>query len=382
VVLYGRGYRFGLANGRPDISGTGILVAKSNPNGASVFVDGHLTTATDNTINLAPGTYDVKIEKEGYFPWEKIIKVQKEVVSNADALLFPNAPRLESITDIGVSSPTVDPSLSKIAYLVSSQSAKKNGIYVLDMTSRPILTLESNSTQIIDDTTDTFSQATLAWSPDGTQILATVKNTTYLLSANGFNNTPKDVTETLAGIESSWEKAKLDKDTARLGGLKQVLAQIIAEDMKPVAWSADDTKLLYTASKSANLPFVITPRLIGTDSTPEARQIKEGQTYVYDTFEDKNYKIDTKDVVITPPSSILDQVNHNLLWLSDSKHLLFVHNNRIEIMEYDGSNATTIYAGPFLDHYVFPWQDASKVVILTTLGNTDISPNLYTIDLK
>src|SRR5581483_8972254 len=206
VVLYGRGYRFGLANGRPDISGTGILVAKSNPNGASVFVDGHLTTATDNTINLAPGTYDVKIEKEGYFPWEKIIKVQKEVVSNADALLFPNAPRLESITDIGVSSPTVDPSLSKIAYLVSSQSAKKNGIYVLDMTSRPILTLESNSTQIIDDTTDTFSQATLAWSPDGTQILATVKNTTYLLSANGFNNTPKDVTETLAGIESSWEK--------------------------------------------------------------------------------------------------------------------------------------------------------------------------------
>src|SRR5574337_328549 len=78
VVFFGKGYRFGLDSNGPVISGTGLLVATSTPNGAEVIINGHLTTATDNTINLAPGEYDVKIFKDGYFPWEKKIEIQNE----------------------------------------------------------------------------------------------------------------------------------------------------------------------------------------------------------------------------------------------------------------------------------------------------------------
>lgn len=148
VIFFAKGYRIGFNGSGTIIAGTGLLVATSSPDGAQVFVNGHLTTATDNTINLAPGDYDVKIFKDGYFPWEKKITVKEEVVSKADALLFPAAPKLESITNVGVSKPVIDPSRSKIAYLVASQSAVKNGIYVLDMSIRPILTLQNSSTQI------------------------------------------------------------------------------------------------------------------------------------------------------------------------------------------------------------------------------------------
>lgn len=65
AILYAKGYQFGFGNGHPEVSGTGLLVATSTPDGAQVFVDGHLTTATNNTINLAPGTYSVKIQKDG-----------------------------------------------------------------------------------------------------------------------------------------------------------------------------------------------------------------------------------------------------------------------------------------------------------------------------
>jgi hypothetical protein len=51
-------------------------------------------------------------------------------------------------------------------------------------------------------------------------------------------------------------------------------------------------------------------------------------------------------------------------------------------MDYDGQNKTTIYAGPFIDDYVFSWPDGSKILILTNLGNPSILPNLYTIGLK
>jgi len=66
----------------------------------------------------------------------------------------------------------------------------------------------------------------------------------------------------------------------------------------------------------------------------------------------------------------------------DSKHLVNVHNGKIDMMDYDGANQTTIYAGPFVDDFVFSWPDATKIVILTNLGNSDLTPNLYTISLK
>ena len=143
---------FNLNGSGPILSGTGLLVATSSPDGAQVFINGHLTTATDNTINLAPGEYDVKIFKDGYFPWEKKIVVQKEVVSKADALLFPTAPQLESITNIGVLNPVFDPSRTKLPILWLLNRQPKTAFMFLDMTCRPILTLQNTSTQIVDDT--------------------------------------------------------------------------------------------------------------------------------------------------------------------------------------------------------------------------------------
>lgn len=390
AVLYGKGY-IAFDKGKPDFSGTGLLVTTSSPNGAQVFINDHLTTATDNTINLQPGEYTIKIFKEGYYPWQKKLKIQKEVVSKAEALLFPTAPKLESITALGVENPVIDPSTTKIAYTVSSKTLKKNGVFVLDMSARPILTLQSASTQIADNTTDKFSQSDLSWSPDGNQIIATISAdletpATYILSVSGFNESPRDVTATLQILKETWQKEQLEKEKSRLDTLKPKLKQIISEDFNIIAWSPDETKILYSASSSASIPIIISPRLIGTNSTPENREIKKGSVYVYDTKEDKNYKLETR--LQSPEGEASGwQVGNSqkpqpLSWLSDSKHLIYVHDKKINIMEYDSLNLTTIYAGPFIDNYVFPWPNGSKLVILTNLNNPNIPPNLYTIGLK
>lgn len=380
AVLFGSGYRFGFGQNGVILAGTGLLVATSTPDGASVYINGHLTTATDNTINLGPGDYDVKIFKDGYFAWEKKITIKKEVVSKADALLFPSAPKLENITNVGVLDPTLDPSRTKIAYLVASQSAAKNGIYVLDMTSRPILTLQSASSQIANETIDAFSSSSLSWSPDSAQILATLTKqgatTTFLLSANSLNQNPQDVTETIASVNASWEKLKAEKDKALTDSLPKKLRPVVSSYFDVLEWSADETKILYQASTSATIPQIISPALVGTDSTPQARDIEKGQVYVYDIKEDRNYKILDSLTAEDGKSSVL------LRWYPNSKHLVYVHDKKIDMMDYDGVNRITVYAGPFEDNYVFPWPDATKLVILTNLGNPSITPNLYTIGLK
>lgn len=374
AVLYGSGYRIDFGNSHSLIKGTGLLVATSTPDGAQVKVNGHLTTATNNTINLAPGTYDVEIVKDGYFPWKKKITIEKEVVSKAEAFLFPTTPKLEGITSTGVVRPVIDPTQTKIAYIVASQSARKNGIYVLDMANRSLITLQSASTQIADDTVVTFDTANLAWSPDGQQLVATIpgelKPTTYLLDATTFNQTPKDVTETLSSVNDSWLALTKDREASRLATLKSTLRKFVVDNFSILGWSPDETKILYTASESATLPQIIKPAVIGSDSTPQERNLQKGSVYVYDTKEDKNFKIST------------DASRQSISWFPDSKHLIVVEDKKINIREYDNQNNVLIYAGPFVDGYVFPWPTATQIVMLTDLGNSDTLPNLYTIGLK
>lgn len=380
VIFFAKGYRIGFNGNGAIIAGTGLLVATSTPDGAQVFVNGHLTTATDNTINLAPGDYEVKIFKDGYFPWQKKITIKEEVVSKADALLFPTTPKLESITNIGVLNPVIDPSRTKLAYLVASQSALKNGIYVLDMSIRPILTLQNASTQIVNETINAFSSSQISWSPDSKQILAKIGfdsvSTDYVLNTGSMNTAPQDVTETLDFLNASWEKLKAEKDKSLMDSLRKGLRQVVSDNFNIIQWSDDETKILYEASRSATIAQIIKPALIGTDSTPEVREIKKGEIYVYDIKEDRNYKI------LDSLSFVKEKKVSPLMWYPDSKHLVYVNNQKIDMMEYNGGNITTVYAGPFVNGFVFPWPDATKLVILTNLGNSNLTPNLYTIGLK
>lgn len=384
VILYGKGYNFSFGDGKIGLLGTGLLAATSQPDGAGIYINNHLTSATNNTVSLSPGQYDIKIVKSGYFPWQKKIKIEKEVVSSAFALLIPTAPKLNNITDIGVSGPVLDPTRTKIAYTVSNlEDPRKNGVYILDMSLRPILTLQSSSSQITDNTIDNFSNASLSWSPDAKELVATIAaesniTTTYLLKT-GFNENPADVTATLEAVNASWSQQKESQDKSQLFGFKPKLLSLIKENFKILSWSEDETKILYTATTSANLPLIINPPLIGTNSTPQQRTISKDAVYVYDIKEDKNFKI----LDVMPSHKSQDFVNgFPLNWFTDSKHLIYVADKKIIIMDYDGQNKTTVYAGPFMDGYVFSWPDGSKILILTDLGNPTITPNLYTIGLK
>ncbi len=387
IILYAKGYRFFLQQGEPRVSKTGLLRVTSLPPGAQVYVDGHLTTATDNTISLPPKKYTIKIAKDGYWDWQKDFEIKQEVVLNANALLFPKAPTLKSISTFGINSIVVDPSGTKLALKIASDSAKRNGIYVLDMTSRtfPVLAGQSNSTQLADDTIDAFSQSSLTWSPDGKQLLASISGklkqpTYYLLKTDGFNKAPEDTTATLQALTDTWELQKHDKEIAQLKSFKANVQKFAAQNFHILAWSPDEEKILYQALQTSDMPVFLNPRLIGNNNLYERRDLEKGAVYVYNIKEDLNTRIveSAEGVCVMPSPECL----RLFTWLPDSEHLIYLHDKKVDIVENDGSNMTTIYAGPFLDHYAFPWADGSKIVILTNLNSPDVSPTLYTIGLK
>lgn len=377
AILYGRGYRFSTGEDLPQmIAGTGLLVVTSNPDGARVYVDGELKTATNNTINLRPGEYDVSVQKDGYFPWQKRVKIEEEVVTEASARLFPIAPKLESLTTTGALNPVVDPTGSLIAYTVASASANRNGVYILSMRTRPILPSGGSISQIATEVDGDFSSAQLLFSPDGKDLIASqsalLGTETFLFTGDGYETGPQDITASLPLYTDEWENQKIIKRNQTITSLPRKMRSFAQSNFDMMELAPEENKLLYTASASATIP-PMKKAVPGGNTTSETRTIEPGSIYVYDIKDDKNYLLWKKVEGAKQP---------NFLWHADSGHLIFVEETRINVIQYDGQNKTTIYAGPFEDNFVVPWPDGSNLVILTNLNIPGAPENLYRISLR
>ena len=69
-VLFVKGVKYDF--GQKRFLPTGILTVKADPEDAQIFLDGKLVRQTPGTIRfLSPKTYDLSLEKAGYFPWKK-----------------------------------------------------------------------------------------------------------------------------------------------------------------------------------------------------------------------------------------------------------------------------------------------------------------------
>src|SRR3990167_4487381 len=84
--MYAKGFRLNPETG--EVAPSGLLVIKSHPDSAQVILNGELKTATNATISLPPGTYDVSVRKEGYAQWNKRLTIEKENVTESTAHLF------------------------------------------------------------------------------------------------------------------------------------------------------------------------------------------------------------------------------------------------------------------------------------------------------
>ncbi len=406
VIAYGRGYRLDI-NKTTSVKPTGLVSATSDPIGAQVFVDGVLKTATNNSFSVNPGRYTVTISKEGYISWQKHLRVQGEVVSRADAFLFPTNPSLSPITNLGIQNPILSPDGGKIAYVIPSKYLdnsllSKAGLWVYELSEGP-LGRNRDPIQLgtIDPSFD-VSAATLMWSPDATQILADYNGTFRLYDATRPDSF-QDISPTAQSLLLDWDSERMTKDQQKLQAFKQPIIDMATSSAKIISLSPDETKILYEATASATIPQVINPPLIGTDPTEEVRNITPGNIYVYDSREDKNYFVLSMAELPTPtptpmqlirgkkpmpsptPTPLLptNGVTESIHWFPTSAHLILTLPGKIDVMEYDRTNWITIYSGPFEDSFVAPWSNGSRIIIMTNLNPTSSTlPNLYTVNLR
>lgn len=381
VGFYARGYRFDIQEFR--FAPNGILIVKSNPDGAQLFINGEFKTATNATVRLSPGTYDVAVRKEGYHAWEKRLVVEKEVVTEAEAQLFRVVPSLSAVTFSGVISPTPSRDQSKIAYVVPFDNANngtKAGLWVMETADLP-LGFSRDPRRVTDgDLTD----ATWEWSPDGREILLTTQVGVYLLDAGTF--TPQNQRVNVASrkdqILETWEEDEKQRLTGKVRSLPEPLKDLLLRESSAVVFSPDENRILYTASGSANLaPELIKP-VPGASTQKQVRDIKPGNTYVYNIKEDRNFLIDTQGETldITGGSSVDSE--RKLSWFPSSNHLVYAEKDRIIVMDMDGTNRQEVYSGSYVSPSAFATLTVDRLLVLTNLGANSSLPNLYSLSIK
>lgn len=407
------------------VQGTGLLSANSYPTGAQIKINGKLQSATNDTLYLEPGEYTVELVKEGFAPWKKILQVQQELVTQTNARLFPLNPSLIPLTYTGVEHVVPSPDGQKIIFYTASASAQvKNGLYVLEL-GQNLLSLGNEPKQIAFDTNGTFDFAgsEIIWSPDSSEVLVSTDGKDVLLQVNRNSDlaSESDVSFRRRQLLSEWQEEMYVRERQFLVKFPEAIIQIATSSAQNAYLSPDKNRLVYTATAAATIPENLVPPIPSASSQAEERTLVPGQMYVYDREEDRNFLVGTEVPVASASAKLLLATDlysrspltleaspsafqtlqatqsavttQNFLsyhtplyttgvqWYPNSRHLMYTLNNRIQIKEYDNSNDTTIYSGPFLHDFVYPWPDGSRVIVLTSFS-PDTPPNLYSIELK
>ena len=411
-ILYAKGYRPNVKEG--SLQGSGLLSVTSYPKSARVMINDKLTTVTDDKLYLYPASYTIKIEKDGFHPWTKVVPVKSELVSNADARLFPIITATSPLTFYQVNNAAVNVDGTKIAYvLTNSPVDTANGLYIHSFSGN--ILNSSQFTQITDNATKDFTKALLIWSPDSTQILAVFTDKTkttekissaYLLSTKGLNNmkTISDVTLRLPLVINQWQDqyAKINKPILAL--YPTYLSDILANKAVNVFFSPDKEKVFYTTATNINLPEnEIGKALPNINSTPESRNLQKDKTYLFDLKEGTNYQLnfasssaDIKKILITTaeatPSADVATLKQlkaqtesytagNLSWYN-SAQMIVTNADGVNIVDYDGLNLTNItYVQP-LSGFAVSSPDGSNLVLLTNINQKADVYNLISFDLK
>lgn len=435
AIRYAQGYQLSLTKRKFALQTTGLLSANSFPNGAYITVNGKRIGATDNTFYLEPGNYTVEVAKDGYFPWQKTIKIEPELVVQTNAQLYKLVSSLTPLTYTGIRNISPSPDGEKVLFYTASASAKnKNGLYVLELNTSLLNSLREPRQVTEEAAGFDLDHANFIWSPDNSQVILSTTDKDVVLDIGKKNllSALPDVGFRKADILGEWESELYIRERQFLSKFPVKVQEVASSSAINTYLSPNKKKLIYTATATTIIPKGLIPELHATNSQPEERQLKPGFTYVYDSEEDKNFRLDVTsyrpDYQKIATSSSTTQISKIVLaddlsnpiaknftaspssfhrlyatnsaqvaknfskyysslyssgvqWFPDSKHILFNDGDHIFLMEYDNTNKTSVYSGPFDPQFIYPWPDGSKVLTLTSFSSTSL-PNLYAIDLK
>jgi len=383
TIAYARGYRLDVQKGT--MTSTGIIAISSSPQAAQVYVNGALKGVTDLHLTLPHGKYTIEVKKEGYTSWKREVVLKGELVVTADATLFPLNASLTPLTTIGISKVISIDKTDKALLFVENGDSEKDGIYVFDQTKRPFslfppLKLLVSKKLFPEDIS--LKDASVLFSPDfkqGTILLKRGEDSVYyLISLEEENTQLSEITSTQESLNNAWDSERAIEIARLLEIFPLEFAKIASDSFRIISLAPDKSKILYEAKQDITLPYVIEPRLVAANQTPEERSIKLEELYVYDRKEDRNYHI-----ILSEQSQKMKLAGDTVLtWFPDSRHLVEQEGGKISIIEYDDTSKQIIYSGPHEGSFFDVTSDGKLLILANLNPQFNKTPDIYAVGIR
>ncbi len=416
VIAYARGYRINFDEGT--VTSTGIVSVSSAPKPAKVYVNGELKGATDINLTLPYGRYTIEVKKDGYTSWEKNISLKGEIVMSLDAHLFPKNPSLTPLTNLGIVKTVPMGNTDKIILFSQTGNPEKDGVYLFEASKRTIAIFpplnEILLSTLLPENAD-LSTATIDFSPNYRQAILTITDDeskiAYLISLDSENTELFEVTTSKDNIINAWNTEKNEEIAKVIETLPEELTEIAMKSFQVISVAPNEKRIMYRAKEDTTLPLVLNPPLIGANQTQEERELKKGSIYIYDKKEDKNYRvpvtIEIEENNTTPVNrvtqegnqstatdsaesalpqlwypDVVEQVQEIIQWYPTSDYIAVKENNHIVVMQYDGENKETVYAGPFQKDFFVIAPDWNLLVVINLNPQLNSFGDLYSVGIK
>ncbi|NTU69360.1 PEGA domain-containing protein [bacterium] len=323
MVFVLKGYYFDFTS--LSIKKGGSVFIKSIPRTAKIYVNGKLKRKKSPVnISLPTGTYDIKVEKDGFFPWQKSVRIDSGFVAWQNYVFLIRQDKQEKILAENINSFSISKNNDKVAYSDNAgnvYSSKVNGddkktLYENKNTSAPI--------------------SILSWSEDSQAVLIQQKDLTeekkhYILK-------DKEIVE-LPHIPGDVSKAEFkynsNSSLVALSSNKIYSVQkdnILTEDVNIADFSQTKSNILYTKNE-ANESNIIKSSFDFKDKNSIVKSdIKFSHVYAgennYISFikDDSSLWIVKGDV----QTKVTDNADY-AMWSPESKKLLFVKNSEIKV---------------------------------------------------
>lgn len=195
VVLYTAGYRYHFATGK--IVQTGVISLTSYPRNATVSIDGIVMNKRTPAVidNVLPGEHRVRLEREGFFPWERTLTVRsRETSFVTDAGLFLTSTP-SPLTEADILFFSASPDGTDLAYMARTEEWDEL---------RAFHTEDGEELLLARFPAESTAFDTIAWSADASRIMLSEMNGVNSLVMNIVSGQSLSLDGLIADIERTW----------------------------------------------------------------------------------------------------------------------------------------------------------------------------------
>lgn len=162
IIIYTAGYRFNFK--KNSVEKTGILYLESAPRQADIYINNrHLGQTPKRFAAMLPDIYDVRIEKEDHYTWQKPVEIKSNLTTfYRDIILFKKTVPVHLIEgEIKIFS--INQDRDKLIYSIGNESGEE--LRMRNLRNQTDLLIKKYSPEEFD------SLKLISWSPDNTNFL-------------------------------------------------------------------------------------------------------------------------------------------------------------------------------------------------------------------